>query len=552
MPPTLVPVAQYLRMSTEHQQYSPVNQAAKIREYADAHYFKIVKTYSDAGKSGLLLKNRPALASLLTDVVSGTAPYRAILVYDISRWGRFQDTDEAAHYEYLCKSAGVPIHYCAEQFTNDGTVPSLVMKALKRAMAGEYSRELGVKVYAGQKRLAEMGFHIGGAIRYGLRRMLVSADGRCRFKLRAGQRKSLTTDRIILVPGPRREQRTVRQIFDAALSGTKPTFIARRLNASGVPYLDGRKWNPDAVSRILRNPKYAGCSCWGRTAQRLSLGTQRIPPAQWVIRQSTFPAVVSWMKFQRVQEIIDNPCTYSDQQMLDDLRRLLSENGRLCERIINEAPGVASATQYGRRFGSVRRAYQLIGYEPVIELTSAEHRSHSITLRNEVIRKIRDMCGSSVRVAKRDEKRRPHLIVGERYRVCVIICPQRADPNSRVMWDFNCVEKEMGCMKLACALDTTNTHIIRMFVLRGNVKRQWMKGWDDFLKYGSRLRTPAGFVRRVIAVARRVDPSKAPALRLRTSSAFKGESGDTLLSGCRSSRGGCESGNRKRKRGNGA
>jgi hypothetical protein len=28
------------------------------------------------------------------------------------------------------------------------------MKALKRAMAGEYSRELSVKVFAGQKRLA--------------------------------------------------------------------------------------------------------------------------------------------------------------------------------------------------------------------------------------------------------------------------------------------------------------------------------------------------------------------------------------------------------------
>jgi hypothetical protein len=68
--------------------------------------------------------------------------------------GRFQDTDEAAHNEFVCKSAGIPVHYCAETFGNDGSLPSSIMKALKRAMAGEYSRELSVKVFAGQKRPA--------------------------------------------------------------------------------------------------------------------------------------------------------------------------------------------------------------------------------------------------------------------------------------------------------------------------------------------------------------------------------------------------------------
>jgi hypothetical protein len=150
----LLPAAQYLRMSTEHQQYSLQNQSAAIRKYADSHGCEIVQTYSDAAKSGVALKRRTGLRQLLQDVVSGNAPYRAILVYDVSRWGRFQDTDESAHYEFVCKSAGVPVHYCAETFANDGSLPSMIMKALKRTMAGEYSRELGVKVLAGQKRLA--------------------------------------------------------------------------------------------------------------------------------------------------------------------------------------------------------------------------------------------------------------------------------------------------------------------------------------------------------------------------------------------------------------
>ena len=46
--------AQYVRMSTEHQQYSTANQADKILDYAAHHGFEIVRTYADEGKSGLI------------------------------------------------------------------------------------------------------------------------------------------------------------------------------------------------------------------------------------------------------------------------------------------------------------------------------------------------------------------------------------------------------------------------------------------------------------------------------------------------------------------
>src|SRR4029077_18232794 len=107
---SLVPAAQYLRMSTDHQQFSLDHQSAAIQEYAESHGLEVVLTYSDAAKSGLVLRRRGGLRQLLKDVVAGPVPYKVILVYDVSRWGRFQDTDEAAHYEFLCKSAGIPVH----------------------------------------------------------------------------------------------------------------------------------------------------------------------------------------------------------------------------------------------------------------------------------------------------------------------------------------------------------------------------------------------------------------------------------------------------------
>ncbi len=85
----LIPAAQYLRMSTENQQYSRENQADAIAEYAQEHGFTVVKTYSDAAKSGLRLKNRTGLKQLLKEVVDGQVNFRAVLVYDVSRWGPY-------------------------------------------------------------------------------------------------------------------------------------------------------------------------------------------------------------------------------------------------------------------------------------------------------------------------------------------------------------------------------------------------------------------------------------------------------------------------------
>ena len=127
-------------MSTEHQKYSTDNQAAEIRAYAERRGFEIVRTYADEGKSGLSIGGRSALQRLFADIDGGNADFEAILVYDVSRWGRFQDPDEAAHYELRCKRAGIAVHYCAEQFENDGTIGSSIIKTVKRAMAGEYSR----------------------------------------------------------------------------------------------------------------------------------------------------------------------------------------------------------------------------------------------------------------------------------------------------------------------------------------------------------------------------------------------------------------------------
>src|ERR1700719_1824777 len=121
--PVLPPksAAAYVRMSTEHQQYSTSNQMDVILEYAKRREMQIVKEYSDEGKSGLNIQGRESLARMIQDVQNGQINFSSILVYDVSRWGRFQDADESAYYEYICRRAGVSVHYWPEQFENEGS-----------------------------------------------------------------------------------------------------------------------------------------------------------------------------------------------------------------------------------------------------------------------------------------------------------------------------------------------------------------------------------------------------------------------------------------------
>jgi DNA invertase Pin-like site-specific DNA recombinase len=353
-------------MSTEHQQYSTQNQAEAIRQYAARRGIEIVSTYEDAGKSGLTLEGRPALKRLIDDVQSGRAGFTAILVYDISRWGRFQNADESGYHEHICTRAGIIVHYCAEQFENDGSVQSTIFKSVKRAMAGEYSRELSVKVFAGQCRLIEHGVRQGGPAGYGLRRQLIDQTGAAKAVLARGEHKSLQTDRVILIPGPPEEVRTVCWIYRAFVEHGKPeSEIAELLNARGIRTDLGRSWTRGTVHQILINEKYIGNNVWNRGSFKLKKKRVRNSPDMWIRADGVFAPIVDRGLFDAAQAIIAaRSHRFSDEEMLEALRSILNEHDCLSGLIIDEIEGAPSSSAYQSRFGSLLRAYQLVGYTP--------------------------------------------------------------------------------------------------------------------------------------------------------------------------------------------
>jgi DNA invertase Pin-like site-specific DNA recombinase len=353
----------YLRASTEKQVYSIGHQADALGRYAQDHGYRIIRTYEDDGRSGLTLDGRPGLCQLLLAAISPDCPFKTLLVYDVSRWGRFQDTDESAHYEYLCRRAGIHLIYVAEPFDNDGSTTSNVLKALKRAMAAEFSRELSEKVHRAKRCQAARG-HTQGVAGYGLRRLLVSYDGIPKVLLEAGQHKALQSDHVVFVPGPSKEIAVVRRIFRLyANYGMGFADIAKYLNRSGIKTQGGGPWSDVPIKRILENEAYIGNYVYGRTKCKLKGKLYAAPPEEWVRCDGALPAIVPKKTFMQARHRMGNADTNrSDEYYLIPLRALFKRNGYLTGSMIDAEPDMLSANAYGWRFQGVTNAYARVGY----------------------------------------------------------------------------------------------------------------------------------------------------------------------------------------------
>ncbi|MBZ9919087.1 recombinase family protein [Mesorhizobium sp. BR1-1-12] len=359
-----VPAAQYLRMSTEHQRYSLENQRAAISGYAEMRGFAIVQTYADAGKSGLSLKGRDGLQRLLADAVTGQGGFSAILVLDVSRWGRFQDTDQAAHYEFICRNAGVNVHYCGEPFDNDGSMVASIVKNLKRVMAAEYSRELSSKIYRAQIQQACLGFKQGGPVPYGIRRFLISQDGTPRLFLGPGDRKGLKSDRVVFMPGPDEQLKIVRRIFRMFLKQKQSIAnIAKTLNDEKIPSTDGDLWRWGRVKGVLRTELMTGYYVFNRTNHKMKNPVRHNPPDLWV-RTRVMEPIIDPKTFARVQREfrLGRVFALREPDMIRNLKRLLREKKKLSQAIINNCPYTPSAHAYWVHFGSLQAAYNAAGF----------------------------------------------------------------------------------------------------------------------------------------------------------------------------------------------
>jgi DNA invertase Pin-like site-specific DNA recombinase len=368
-----IKAAQYVRMSTDHQPLSIPTQKVAIAAFAEAQEIRIIRTYADEAKSGTTLSGRDGMRQLLHDVTSSDCPFTTVLVLDVSRWGRYQDVDESAYYEYHCRKHGVSVTYVAEQFKSSTSPFDSLLKQMKRMMAAEYSRELGVKSRSGQVEAVSRGFVTGMLPCLGYRRQSISVSGVPGEVLRPRERKPMITDRVRWILGPSDEVEIVRMVFCDYANGESIRSIAGRLKILDVRSHSGRPVTIEMLRLLLSSEVVTGNYSWGTRRRHRSPKTE--------IPRLTQPALNNHM----VVPIVDLPIWELTQKRLKDASDLQRSGYRkeylLCkmrEGLAKDANlGCDTFAKYGlphpktfvRHFGSVTAAYAAAGRDAFDEVS---------------------------------------------------------------------------------------------------------------------------------------------------------------------------------------
>lgn len=354
---------QYIRMSSDSQVLSPEIQKTAIHAYAIRKGITIVETYSDEGKSGLTLERRPAMRRLLTAVSSAHRQFSMILVYDVTRWGRFADPDASAYYEYHCRLQGVDVIYVEEPFLQlDNSLVGWMYKGMKRFMAAETSRELSVKTIAGQQTAIHKGYQLGTLPCLGIARVAVSKFDGSKRVLGPLEHKAGRTEHVKWTLGPEHEIRATRRIFELyAKTEISVVDLSRQLEREGFRTRKGDVITEWMLYSFLRSETVLGNFLWGRAQEK----RRRNETHQQFRRVSgMIEPVVSRDLFDTVQAKLGrrSHVILTKEALTARLRSALAEYPHLRAHHLMTR-GCPCRESYIKHFGSVKAAWLAAGAE---------------------------------------------------------------------------------------------------------------------------------------------------------------------------------------------
>lgn len=269
---TVLRAALYLRRSTneELQHDSLVIQEQILRAFAQRLGIIVVRIFAESGSGRT--DDRKEFRRLIDEVTSGSAAFDVILVRDVSRWGRFDNIDESAYYEFLCLRHGVGVLYAEEGF--DASPYGAIQKMMKRFMAAEFSREKARIITRGKHHTATHGFRPGAPAPYGMKRILVDRAGTPLQDLPRGVHKIVSNLKVKLAPSDDATAAIVVRMFRMFVEdrSSSAASIARMLNKENVTSSRGHRWSAGMVRYLLSNEAYAGTAVhrtWGGETIRI-------------------------------------------------------------------------------------------------------------------------------------------------------------------------------------------------------------------------------------------------------------------------------------------
>ncbi|MDR6459266.1 DNA invertase Pin-like site-specific DNA recombinase [Chryseobacterium vietnamense] len=352
-------VAYYRHSAEDKQENSVTIQRGHVERFALEHNITIIHEEVDEGVSGLLA-NRPGFERLFDNWIKNVnAPnFDYVLVYDVSRWGRFQDQDQAGHYVYLCKKHGKEVVYVSRGFVdaNNQLFSSLEI-SIQRYMAAEYSRQLSEKVFYGCVKVSQQGYSAGGMAVYGMARQLLDVNKKPIRILSTGEHKQIANERVSFTPKNDETTETVKKIFDLFVNErlTIPE-IASYFNQRKIFSTNRKQWNKSKIIKILTDETYIGTRIYNKTWGRLKQKSYRNPRSEWVVVPDAFESTIDKDIFKNAQERIYwmfpsnwrkgiNVIKKARKNIYNDIRKWLLNKGATefeAEELISELPIVFS------------------------------------------------------------------------------------------------------------------------------------------------------------------------------------------------------------------
>lgn len=298
-------IAYYRHSAEDKQENSVAIQRGHTEKFAFENNIIIIHEEADEGKSGLLA-NRPAFRRLFTNWIENPdAPkFDYVLVYDVSRWGRFQDQDQAGYFVHLCKKKGIEVIYVSRGFPNsENQLISSLETSIQRYMAAEYSRQLSDKVFHGCVKVSQQGFSAGGTAVYGMARQLLDVNREPIRILKAGEHKQIANERVSFTPKNDETTDAVKKIFklfvdDKYLISDIVTF----LNQQEIMSANNKRWDRAKIIKILTDETYIGTRIYNKKWARLKQKSHTNPRSEWIIVPNAFEAIIDEKTFNKAQE----------------------------------------------------------------------------------------------------------------------------------------------------------------------------------------------------------------------------------------------------------
>jgi hypothetical protein len=226
------------------------------------------------------------------------------------------------------------------------------------------------------------------------------------------------------------------------------------------------RWDYYTVKEILTNPKYAGFAVYGRISKKLHTPLRRIPKSEWTTRKAAFVPIVDLPIFEEAQNIYQGRTfNKTNDDLLSDLRALLSSKGRLTWNVIKASPEVAGPRTYYKRFGGLRNAHQLVGYADSGQFKRAETRLCTMALRKELLSQIAAMFPDKVSIVRPGVNDRTRLRLSNGLTVSVLVARSQLGWKNARRWIIERVPSERKFTTMLARMVERNRSILDLHIL---------------------------------------------------------------------------------------